>query len=239
MKRAADARAIADEADAALTGQPPPRPPDRLALSRRADQIQSLAKLAAQLPDSPELREQTERLSRLADRAGALAEYVRTFGWPSTQEPTVLDIRRPLNLALEVVLPELRHRARLSIELEEAPRVRAVEQELAHCFFDLLMNATQAIDKGAPERNLIEVSTCGRDDGFALVTVRDSGCGIPSEILPRIFDPMFTTKSADGQGLGLYLCQVTMASLGGEIFVDSEPGNGSVFTLAFPPAGLS
>ncbi len=226
MKRSADIDTIVAEAEDLIAGRP-------LAgenLLPIAQLARRLEELGAHLP--------TPQLRRLTDRTRAMAEYVQAFGWPASREPSLVDVRRPLNMALEIVLPELRHRARLEIALEEAPMVRAIEQELAHMFFDLLINASQAIERGAPERNVVEVSTCGREDGFALVTIRDTGCGIPNEILPRIFDPMFTTKTTEGQGLGLYVCQLVMASLGGEIFVDSEVGRGTAFTLAFPGTHL-
>jgi signal transduction histidine kinase len=231
MKRAAEIETVVEEAEALMSDRPL-EGENKLPIAVLARRLEQLA---SQLP--PEVSQ--EQVQRLADRARSMAEYVAAFGWQESREPALVDVRRPLNLALEIVLPELKHRARLQVALEEAPLVYAVEHELAHVFFDLLINAVQAIEKGAPEKNLIEVGTCGREDGFALITVRDTGCGIAPDVLPRIFDPMFTTKSAEGQGLGLYVCQLTVAALGGEILIDSEVGRGTAFTLALPGANVA
>jgi CheY-like chemotaxis protein len=74
-------------------------------------------------------------------------------------------------------------------------------------------------------------------DGRAVVEVRDSGCGIPPDLLGRIFDPFFTTKSVGtGTGLGLSICHGIVRSLGGEIHVESQVGKGSLFRVLLPPS---
>ena len=67
----------------------------------------------------------------------------------------------------------------------------------------------------------------------ARLTVRDTGCGIPPEILPKIFDPFFTTKS-EGTGLGLAISHGIMQDHHGTLDVRSEVGKGSSFTMTFP-----
>jgi CheY-like chemotaxis protein len=70
-----------------------------------------------------------------------------------------------------------------------------------------------------------------------VVEVRDSGLGIPPEIVARIFDPFFTTKPEGvGTGLGLWICKGILAGLGGEISVESQLGHGSIFRVTLPPA---
>jgi signal transduction histidine kinase len=66
-----------------------------------------------------------------------------------------------------------------------------------------------------------------------VVSVNDTGCGIPRQDLERIFDPFFTTKDS-GTGLGLVIASNIMQAVGGYIKVTSEPGKGSLFTLHFP-----
>jgi two-component system NtrC family sensor kinase len=68
--------------------------------------------------------------------------------------------------------------------------------------------------------------------------VRDSGEGIPEDVLPRIFDPFFTTKPArEGAGLGLAICRDLVKSNGSDIQVASTPGQGTTFTVWIPEAG--
>lgn len=73
-------------------------------------------------------------------------------------------------------------------------------------------------------------------DGEVLVKVTDTGPGIPSKDLDRIFEPFFSTKSGDKRhtGLGLAICQEIMRGLGGRISVESTPGQGTVFSVWFP-----
>ena len=78
---------------------------------------------------------------------------------------------------------------------------------------------------------------CNRRDGLICISVRDTGCGIPKEFLPRIFDPLFTTKPAGkGTGLGLYNVMSVVSKMNGHIAVDSTVGKGTAFKIEFSPA---
>lgn len=71
--------------------------------------------------------------------------------------------------------------------------------------------------------------------GCALIQVTDSGCGIESDVLPRLFDRFYTTRKADGgQGLGLYIVKTIAAAHGGTVTAESSPGKGSTFTVCLP-----
>src|SRR5918997_3457713 len=79
-----------------------------------------------------------------------------------------------------------------------------------------------------------------REDGFALVSVRDRGCGIPEAEIPHIFDRFYRAQGssrADGTGLGLALAGEISQHLGGDIFVESEPNRGSTFSVELPLTG--
>ena len=83
-----------------------------------------------------------------------------------------------------------------------------------------------------PDGGRLTLSLFRNGDSVAL-SVTDTGKGIPERLLPRIFDPYFTTSSS-GTGLGLTIVYQIMKSHGGDIFVDSKEGEGTVFTLLFP-----
>jgi CheY-like chemotaxis protein len=101
---------------------------------------------------------------------------------------------------------------------------------------NLLVNAAQAIPVGAADRNEIRVTLSTDPQGWAVASVRDTGAGIPPEIRGRLFDPFFTTKPVgEGSGLGLSISQGIVRGLGGEITVESAPGQGSTFSLRLPP----
>jgi CheY-like chemotaxis protein len=115
--------------------------------------------------------------------------------------------------------------------------VCADEARLGQVFINLLLNAAQAIPEGLAQQNEIAVALRPSAGGQIVVEVRDTGKGIPQDVLGRIFDPFFTTKPfGQGTGLGLSISQSIVRSLGGDIQVESEVGKGSVFRLFLPVA---
>jgi PAS domain S-box-containing protein len=132
---------------------------------------------------------------------------------------------------------EIRHRARLNMQLGGLPYVNGNEARLGHLFINLLVNAAEAIPEGQADRNEIRVITRTDSAGWAVIEIQDSGAGIPRDVQHRIFDPFFTTKPlGKGTGLGLSICHGVVRSLGGEITFRSELGKGSTFVVALPPA---
>ncbi|MCB2118309.1 MAG: cache domain-containing protein [Rhodobacteraceae bacterium] len=101
--------------------------------------------------------------------------------------------------------------------------------ELQQVLVNLILNAVQAMPGGGT----LSVSTADSKKGV-VVTVADTGTGIPPEILPRIFDPFFTTKQARGTGLGLSISQRIVSEAGGRITARSVPGKGSRFEIFLP-----
>jgi len=110
--------------------------------------------------------------------------------------------------------------------------VTGVEQKLQQVFLNLFLNAKDAMPKGG------WLSVATRDDGGdVIVEVADTGSGIPSEYLARIYDPFFTTKATGrGTGLGLSITYGIVREHNGSIDCESGVGQGTRFTLRFPPA---
>jgi PAS domain S-box-containing protein len=182
-----------------------------------------------------------EALDEAALGAGRVRDIVRDlklFSRAGRDERRPTGVLRVLQSAVNLAGPELRRRARLQLELEEVPTVVANESRLSQVFLNLLVNAAQSIPEGHLEENQITVS-CGVDPrGDVVVTIRDTGCGIPPEDQKRIFDPFYTTKPVGvGTGLGLAICHGIVADLGGEIEVESAPGCGSTFRVVLPASG--
>ncbi len=127
---------------------------------------------------------------------------------------------------------------------ESAPDLRTVrgnENQLTQVLRGLLLNAREATPAGG--RILLQavntpVTPPGLPRGdYVRVTIADTGVGIPAEILPRIFDPYFSTKERGpqkGMGLGLTLCRVLVQRHGGNLGVESAPGRGTTATLHLP-----
>jgi signal transduction histidine kinase len=141
-----------------------------------------------------------------------------------------------LNQALQEVLELVRHKSRYErieiVELlqEDLPPVYGDGAGLRQVFMNLLLNAHQAISGSGR----VEISTFV-EQGMGVVTIKDSGCGIPPEQLAQIWDPFFTTKSVgQGLGLGLAITYNIIQRQGGEILVDSSQGMGSTFTVRLP-----
>ncbi len=97
---------------------------------------------------------------------------------------------------------------------------------------NLLTNAAQALS--GRDNALITIETRG-DDGNVEVKIADNGPGIPTDVLPRIWDPFFTTKDVgEGTGLGLSIVHELVERHGGSIECDTKVGDGTTFTVKLP-----
>ena len=103
----------------------------------------------------------------------------------------------------------------------------------------MIVNAAQAIQqvipKNSEQRGIIRISTRAVGDKV-IIKIQDTGCGIPQNILGRIFDPFFTTKDVNkgtGQGLA-FAHNIIVTNHKGKILVESEVGQGSIFTIELP-----
>ncbi|ESJ20415.1 MULTISPECIES: sensor histidine kinase [unclassified Cupriavidus] len=131
-------------------------------------------------------------------------------------------------------------RERVSVQSIPAGwRFRGSDTLLVYVLFNLLKNALQAMrahQREARDGGRIEISAC-ESGGFYQLRVRDTGPGIPADVLPRIFDPFFSTKPhGSGAGMGLAFCRRVMEAFGGRIDCASAPGRHTVFTLHLPVA---
>jgi signal transduction histidine kinase len=109
-------------------------------------------------------------------------------------------------------------------------RVRVNEAELQQVLLNLSLNAVQACGKGGR----VVLTAAGEDP--VRIRVADDGCGIPTEIRKRIFEPFFSARRG-GTGLGLFLSLDFVRHWGGDIEVRSAPGSGSTFEVVLPAAG--
>jgi len=117
--------------------------------------------------------------------------------------------------------------------------LRTRRVELQQVLVNLLLNARDALlsRRGGEQRIRLTARPGG---GTVMLSVSDSGPGVPGELHDRVFEPLFSTKSPDdetttgGHGLGLPFCRNIVAALGGTITLHSPPGHGATFTLALP-----
>src|SRR6056297_425388 len=104
--------------------------------------------------------------------------------------------------------------------------------ELREVFVNLILNAVQAM----PEGGTITFDTYTSEQQAVCARVTDIGIGMSDDIQENIFEPLFTTKGEQGTGMGLAASYGIIQEHGGDIDVSSEPGQGTSFTLTFPPA---
>ena len=181
-----------------------------------------------------ELRDAREGAERIRHIVRDLKLFSRSEG---ADKAAPVDVKRVLESTLRMAWNEIRHRARLIKDYGSTPFVLANESRLGQVFLNLIVNAAQAIPEGEAERNEIRIATSMDSMGRVQVDIRDTGPGIPPDVLSRLFTPFFTTKPVGvGTGLGLSICHRIVTGLGGEIQVESVLGRGTTFRVLLRPA---
>jgi signal transduction histidine kinase/ActR/RegA family two-component response regulator len=144
------------------------------------------------------------------------------------------DVNAAVDSALTMLRNELRYRAQVERRFAATRTVRGSSARLGQVFLNLIANAAQALPEGQLKRNRIIVRSYDKGDEV-VIEVEDNGAGIPSEVMPRIFDSFFTTKPAGvGTGLGLSISREIVRSAGGEITAESDRSEGALFRVRLP-----
>jgi two-component system cell cycle sensor histidine kinase/response regulator CckA len=181
-----------------------------------------------------QLEEALLEVNEGAERIQQIVNDLRIFARPEPAQQST-DVTAAIEWALRVVGSLVRERARLEMALVPVPPARGDSARLGQVFLNLLINAAQAIPEGNATGNTIHVATGLDASGRIAVSIRDTGSGMSPEVVKRIFDPFFTTKPVgSGTGLGLSICHGIVLGLGGELRVESTPGQGSVFHVLLP-----
>ena len=205
-------------------------------LDMAIEEIQGSLGASSYVP-TKELEEMLVEAREGAERVSKIVRALRTFSRADEERRTSIELRPTLELAINMTFNEIRHRAKLVKNYGETPPIEADAARLGQVFVNLLVNAAQAIPLGAADANEIRITTSTDPTGRAVVEVRDTGAGIPDQLLGRIFDPFFTTKPVGvGTGLGLSICHSIMTAMGGDISVSSEVGRGTIFQVVIPAA---
>ncbi|MGH9443491.1 MAG: PAS domain S-box protein [Thermoanaerobaculia bacterium] len=209
--------------------------------------VQSFADvLPLHLGDTKALAHDLEQLRSTAERGGSLTRQLLAFSRKQVVKPEVLDAGRvtaDLAAMLEKLIGE---DVALEIRLDpETCRVRADRGQIEQVLMNLSVNARDAMPQGG--QLLIEVQHVELDESyvashtgvspgaFVRISVSDTGTGMDAEVRRRLFEPFFTTKeSGRGTGLGLATAYGIVKAAGGDIWVYSEPGKGSVFKIHLP-----
>lgn len=190
--------------------------------------------LARQVAGDEEKARLLEKITRQTFRASEIVNALLNFSRAVPGRLEEVDLNRLIRETLLLLEHQLEQAAiRVELELEEglAP-IQGDPGKLQQVFLNLFLNARDAMEGGGT------LAIRSRSDGRRIrIEVRDNGPGIPPEHLHRIFDPFFTTKPPRrGTGLGLSISYGIVREHGGDIEVESRPGEGACFRLAFPLA---
>jgi PAS domain S-box-containing protein len=198
-------------------------------------------KLALAEPD-PEVQETLSILEREVTTAERIIGSLLNFARPSAPVPRPVDINALVREALaHTAVPE---GIEVAAQLDEAlPAIQVDPDQLSMVFGNLLRNAVQAMPGGGrlsvttrpapPPSASPPLSGEGAAVRSVAVSIADTGTGISEKDLPKLFEPLFTTK-AKGIGLGLALSKMLVEGHGGRIEVESEVGKGSTFSVTLP-----
>ncbi len=168
-----------------------------------------------------------ESISALVQKLLALGSTSRGYGTETAE------CGQALRFVSQLTESQLsRAGVELRMEGDRAPiRLAISEKELIQVLLNLMINARDAM----PDGGVLTISVAC-EHGMGLIRVRDSGAGMTPEVKQQIFTPFYTTKGKRGTGLGLVVAASLLSACGGEIDVESAPGEGSEFTLRIPLA---
>jgi signal transduction histidine kinase len=187
--------------------------------------------LAGMAPSDPH-HHLVEEIEQAGLRGAALTRQLLIFARHEARKPEILEIDEVLRTAgplLHRLVPESVH---IAMNLSAGPaRIEADRRHLEQAIMNLVVNARDAMPRGGS----IHIETSASESGPVRIMVRDTGHGMTPEVRDRIFEPFFSTKpSGTGTGLGLPTVQRIVGESGGEISVESTPGEGARFTITLP-----
>jgi two-component system cell cycle sensor histidine kinase/response regulator CckA len=201
-------------------------------------------------PSAPDLEQVWQSLTSLdalaqdvqqgAKHVARIVADLNVFASRGTGRKTC-NVMDRMEWALRVANSALARHARVTRVFGDVPLAGVDEGRLSQVFLNLLLNAADAMretDRATNELTVtIELEEASDGPRCILVSVADTGTGMPADVLKRIFDPFFTTKPLGaGTGLGLAVCRGLVADMGGTIGATSTPGKGSRFVVRLPVA---
>ena len=187
----------------------------------------------------PKLGRQIDNVAQAAERC---ARIVKAFLAMARQRPAQ-HARCSLNEIVMAAVDMVGHQLRaaeidLITELDpDLPDVEADEDQIIQVFINLLVNAEQILRESPKPRRIHLRSYVDQEEGKVVTSVSDNGPGIAPDVLPRIFEPFYTTKDVgQGTGIGLAFCHRILSSHDGHLDVHSTLGNGTQFFVGLRPS---
>jgi PAS domain S-box-containing protein len=193
-----------------------------------------LRKLSKGTADSEYLNDKLERIEEQTVRAAAIIDHMRMFGREAKEHPEPIDARNVVTKALDLMGEQLRLAGiEIVTELaENCPSILGHNIQLEQVILNLLTNARDAMAESEGEAKI--TLRVFEDDKGIHITTEDTGGGIPNDVLPRIFEPFYTTKEmGKGTGLGLSVSFGIVRDMNGTIVAENI-GDGARFTITLP-----
>jgi len=206
-----------------------------------ADYFLKMIKKGVPIRDE-DLKSMANDISDNVQRAAGIIKHMRDFARQSEVVKTKVNINDPIKDVFSVLGHQLKvHQIELELDLElDIPYILAEHNRLEQVFINLVTNAIDAMDEKGKKlghqkwNRLLKIkSFC--EDNHVVVTVSDTGTGMPQEVIDKIFEPFFTTKDiGKGTGLGVSISYGIVKDYDGDINIKSEVGKGTSFELRFP-----
>jgi len=184
-------------------------------------------------------RTRVELVQECNRRMAKIINHLREFSREAEALPEILDIHVPIENALMIVGQQLLNRNISTVKdlAPDLPKILGDPNQLEQVFLNLISNARDAME-GRNQRNELTIQTSlvkTKGQQELEVIIRDTGRGIPREIMEKIYEPFFTTKEVGrGVGLGLSICYGIIENHGGRIEVDSQEDRGTTFRVFLP-----
>jgi len=182
------------------------------------------------------LKEYAEMIRESTNAARSIVRGLLTFGRQMPLERRHVMLDELIDKVLALTAADLRIES-VKIERDMAPDLPPVwadGNQLQQVLVNLVTNAKQAMAEQPEGQRRITIATRALGSDRVQITLRDTGPGIPAEVLPKIFDPFVTTKGSAGTGLGLSISYGIIREHGGLITAESLPGQGATFTIDLP-----
>jgi PAS domain S-box-containing protein len=201
--------------------------------------ILGYAQLMARSPGNTDVvRRGLEVIEKAANGGAETVRRIQKFARLRPDEPFVpMDLNQVVRDSLAITRPRWEEKKvkggvplQLELELGPVPVVMGRPAELNEVITNLVLNAIDAMPRGG----ILRLRTRLGDHRHAVITVADTGMGMSEDVRKRIFDPFFTTKGEEGTGLGLSVSHSIVERHGGDLRVDSRPGEGTTFTITLP-----
>ncbi len=200
----------------------------------------TIIRSSADLLRRPEVSEERKRryidaISETADRAARLTAQLLAFARRQALKPEVFDVGERLGLVADMIGTVAGSRIALELKVECPDcRIEADISQFETALINIAVNARDAMD-GEGKLTISARLAEGEGGQVVAISIADTGPGIDPDVVPQIFEPFFTTKGV-GKGTGLGLSQVYgfAKQSGGDVSVETAPGEGTIFTLLLP-----